>query len=152
MKKSTATTIELSENHRRSISITLQLVDQALCEWNDRASGHLRSGVIYREEDTFSPTQKTKLREKIATIRELLVRLRDDLRLQPNVLATSQSMVGHSSVLWEMLVDLDSRSLRAYGKVPEELARYIDPIAQELATEMNAITHLFSQPTAATSL
>ena len=31
--------IELSENHRRSISITLQLVDQALCEWDDWTNG-----------------------------------------------------------------------------------------------------------------
>ncbi len=35
MKKKQMASIELSENHRGSISITLQLVDQALCEWDD---------------------------------------------------------------------------------------------------------------------
>lgn len=146
MKKSTAATIELSENHRRSISITLQLVDKTLCEWDDWANGHLRSGVMYREQDTFSPTQKVKLREKIAAIRALMMRMRDDLQLPPSVVVTSQPIVGHSSVLWEMLVDLDSRSLRAYGEVPEDVARYVDPMGQQLAAEMTAIAHLFSQP------
>jgi hypothetical protein len=146
VKKSTAAAIDLSENHRRSISITLQIVDKTLCEWEEWSNGHLRSGVMYREQDTLSLTQKIKLREKIATIRELMVRMRDDLQLPPSVVATSQPIMGHSSLLWEMLVDLDSRSLRAYGKISDDLARYVDPIGQALAAEMIAMTHLFSQP------
>jgi hypothetical protein len=147
MMKSIVPSIELSENHRRSISITLQLVDKALCEWNDWANGHLRSGVMYREEDSFSPTEKIKLREKIAAIRELLVRLRDDLQLKPQVAPTSQSIVGHASVLWEMLTDLNSRGLKGHGKTPDSLAPYLDPIGEVLCEEINAIARLFSQPT-----
>jgi hypothetical protein len=30
----TSRSMELSDNHRRSISIVLQLVDKALCEWD----------------------------------------------------------------------------------------------------------------------
>jgi hypothetical protein len=65
MKKSTGASIELSENHHRSISITLQLVDKALCEWDDWTKGKLRVGVMYRQSDTFSPEQKNELRNKI---------------------------------------------------------------------------------------
>jgi hypothetical protein len=139
--------IELSENHRRSISITLQLVDKALCEWDDWAKGNVRSGVMFREQDMFSPTQKAGLQEKIAAIRELLVRLRDDLHLESKIAPTSQSIVGHAAVLWEMLTDLNSRGLKGHGKVPENLASYLDPIGETLCEEMNAIAHLFSQPT-----
>jgi hypothetical protein len=56
--------IELSENHRRSISITLQLVDKALCEWDDWAKGNVRSGVMFREQDMFSPTKRPDCRKK----------------------------------------------------------------------------------------
>jgi hypothetical protein len=139
---------ELSENHRRSISITLQLVDKTLCQWDDWTKGLLRSGVMYWQQDTFSPAQKDELRTKIVKVRELLVRLRDDLQLNPNVVATSQPMVGQASILWEMLAELDSRSLRAYGKMSEEVSRYLDPIGKQLAEEMNEISRLFSQPNA----
>jgi hypothetical protein len=144
---STRPPIELNANHRRSVSITLQLVDKALCEWDDWTKGHVQSGVMYRQQDTISPTQKNELRSKIAKIRQLIARLRDDLQLQSSVIETSQPIVGQASVLWEMLIDLESRSLQAYGKVPEELARYLDPIAKQLAAEMNEISRLFSRPT-----
>ena len=137
--------IQLSENHRRSISIILQLVDKALCEWDDWATGNVRSGLMFREDDTFSPTQKVGLREKIAAMRKLLLRLRDDLQLEPKVAPTSQSIVGHAGVLWEMLTDLNSRGLRGHGKVPDELSAYLDPIGETLCEEMNAIARLFSQ-------
>jgi exopolyphosphatase/pppGpp-phosphohydrolase len=141
--------MELSENHRRSVSITLQLVDQALCEWDDWTKGQVRSGMMYRQQDTFSPTQKDELHNKITKIRQLIARLRDDLRLEARVVGTSQSIIGQAALLWEMLLELDSRSLQGYGKVSEELARYLDPIANQLAAEMNEISRLFSQPTSA---
>lgn len=138
--------IELSENHRRSISITLQLVDQALCEWDDWANGKLRSGVMYRQVDTLSLTQKRELRDKIGKVRQLMVRLRDDLGLEPKNIPVSQFIIGHASLLWEMLTELNSRGLQAYGKVPEELTRYVDPIGEQLAAEMNETARLFSKP------
>lgn len=44
---------KLDENHRRSISITLQLVDKALCEWDNWTKGQMHSGVMYRQQDSF---------------------------------------------------------------------------------------------------
>jgi hypothetical protein len=75
-----------------------------------------------------------------------MVRLRDDLQLPVNVVATSQLIVGQAAVLWEMLTDLNSVGLMGYGKVPEDLAPYLDPIGETLSDEMNAIARLFSQP------
>jgi hypothetical protein len=149
MKKQAMPLIELSENHRRSISISLQLIDRALCEWDDWTKGKVRAGVMYQQQDTLSPDQKAELRSKITKVRHLMTRLRDDLQLEPSLQATSQSIVGQAALLWEMLTDLDSRGLRGYGKVPDELAQYLDPIGEQLAAEMNEISRLFSQPTSA---
>jgi hypothetical protein len=146
MKTKPIPVIELGENHRRSISITLQLLDKTLSEWDDWANGHLRAGVMFREEDTFSTRQKAAMHDKILAIRELLVRLRHDLQLEPKVAPTSQLIVGHAAVLWEMLTDLNSRGLKGHGKVPDGLASYLDPIGETLCEEINAIAHLFSQP------
>lgn len=143
--KSSVPSIELSGNHRRSISITLQLVDKALCEWEDWASGHVRSGVMYCEKDTFSSTQKSEMRKRIAKIRQSLVRLRDDLQLLTNVVATTEPIIGQAAVLWEMLTELNGRGLQGYGKVAEDLAPYLDPIGETLCEEINAVARLFSQ-------
>ncbi len=139
--------IELSENHRRSVSITLQLVDKTLCQWDDWTNGQVRSGVKYCERDTFSATQRNELRNKIAKIRQLVTRMRADLQLEAAVIATSQSILGQSALLWEMLIELNGASLQGYGKVSEELARYLNPIGEQLGSEMNEISRLFSQPT-----
>ena len=138
-------TIELSENHRRSISITLQLVDKALCEWSDWCDGRVQSGVLFREEDTLSDSQKTELRNQIAAIRQLMLRLRDDLSLSVKTIFTARSVATHSSLLWEMLTELNSRQLQAFGWVPENLGRYLDPVGQQLTQQMNAITALLSE-------
>jgi hypothetical protein len=144
MKKQKMASIELSDNHRRSISITLQLVDQALCEWDDWASGRLQSGIMYRQMDTLSAIEKQQLKNKIANVRELIVRLRDDLDLEPKNVATARSIAGHASLLWEMLTELNSRGLSGYGTVPEELGRYLDPIGEKLTEQMNAIIALLT--------
>lgn len=137
--------IELGKNHRRSISITLQLVDKALCEWDDWAHGKVRSGVMYQQQDTLSQGQKEELQKRIANLRKLIVRLRDDLGLDPVSLATSGSIVGQASLLWEMLAEVESRGLRGYGEVPDQLRRYLDPIADELCFEVNEIARFFSR-------
>jgi hypothetical protein len=148
MKKQKMVAIKLSENHRRSISITLQLVDQALCEWDDWANGRLRSGIMYQQMDTLSAIQKQQLKNKIVNVRQLIMRLRDDLSLKPKNVLTSQFIIGHASLLWEMLSELNGRGLQAYGKVPEELSAYLDPIGEKLAQGINAIARTFSQSTA----
>src|SRR2546426_11060841 len=104
-------------------------MDKALCEWDNWAKGQVQSGVMYRQQDTFSPAQKSELRSKIVKIRQLMARLRDDLQLEIRVVATAQSIVGQAARLWEMVIELDSRSLRGYGRVPDELAQNLDPIA-----------------------
>jgi hypothetical protein len=139
--------IKLSENHRRSISVSLQLLDQALCEWDDWSKGRVRKGVIYPQEDTFSSQEKNELQCRIANVRHLILRLRDDLQLDAKIVATSQSIVGQAAVLWEMLTGLNTQGLQGYGRVPEDLSRYLDPIGDKLAEEMNEVAKLFSQPT-----
>lgn len=145
MTEPTVTRVKLSTNHRRSISASLHLTDKALCTWDAWATGDVPAGVMYQQRDTLSAVQKRELRTKIKQARELIVRLRDDLQLQPSTPTTPQLLAGQATVLWEMLCDLNSRSLRGYGNVPDDLARYLDPIAEKLLAEMNKISGLFSQ-------
>lgn len=99
---------------------------------------------MYEQRDTLSRVQKTKLLQSIAAIRELIVRMRDDLRLVPDIPSTPQLIVGQATVLWEMLAELNGNSLHGYGQVSTELANYIDPKGAELSKAVNQIASLFS--------
>lgn len=137
----------LSDNHRRSISVSLRLLDKAICEWERWARGEVSSGVLYQQRDTLSPGEKKQLQLHIANVRQFIVQLRRDLDLEPEITATSQLIIGQANVLWEMLAELNSRSLTGYGKVPADLANYIDPIGEELTAQMYQISSLFSRET-----
>jgi hypothetical protein len=78
----------------------------------------------------------------MSVVRELILQLRDDLQLQPSKPAASRLIVGQATVLWEMLAELNGRSLQGYGQ-PEELQRYLDPIGEKLASEMYEISIMF---------
>ena len=53
-------------------------------------------------------------------------------------------MVGGATVLWEMLCELNSTSLRGYGEVSAELAQYLDPLGETLTQQMYEIARLVS--------
>ena len=102
---------------------------------------------MYQQVDTLSENQKGELQNKIKNIRQLLAQLRQELNLDPKVIQTGHSIASHSSLLWEMLTELNSRGLQAYGTVPPDLTRYLDPIGESLTEQMSAIGALLSQPT-----
>jgi hypothetical protein len=147
VKHSTRVPIALSDNHRRSISVSLHLLDKQVCQWERWVSRDFAPGVMYQQQNTLSASQKTQLRARIAKLRELVVRLRDDLELEPDTPTTAQLFVGQATILWEMLAELNSSSLHGYGAVSPELAAYIDPLGEDLAREMQEISRLFSQST-----
>ena len=72
--------------------------------------------------------------------------LRDELQLVPGAPGTAQLILGQATILWEMLAELNSSSLRGYGEVSPELAQYLDPLGASLTQQMQAITALFSEP------
>lgn len=136
---------ELKNNHKRSISISLHLLDKQLCQWEQWISGPISQGVMYEQRDTLSAAEKKELRTRIKDLRKLIVRLRDDLNLTPESAGTARSIVGQATVLWEMLAELNSSSLQGYGTVSPQLAAYIDPIGESLTQQMHEISRLFSQ-------
>jgi hypothetical protein len=69
----------IGANHKRTISISLHLVDQRLCEWEQRLEGHLEKGVMYQLQDDIAPAQRKELRRRIAETRERLDSLRKKL-------------------------------------------------------------------------
>jgi len=136
--------VSLSANHRRSISVSLHLLDKGLSQWEQWLEGSLAPGPMYQQQDTLSDKQKKELRRHIKELRVVMTRLRDDLGLVPARPGTAKLITGQATILWEMLAELNSPSLRGYGEVSPELAQYLDPIGESLTQQMHEITALFS--------
>ncbi|MFN2541131.1 MAG: hypothetical protein ABR514_03040 [Chthoniobacterales bacterium] len=139
--------LSFGENHLRTIMISLRFLDKTLCEWERWARGEVPHGVMYQPRDTLSADQKKKLLTEITGARELIARVRGDLKLVPETVSSSRLIVGQATVLWEMLADLNGRSLGAYGAVSPEVANYIDPVGDQLTETMKRVSALLSRPT-----
>jgi len=137
--------IPLNENHRRSIAISLQLLDKQLCQWEEWLQGHVSRGVMYQQQNRLSAREQTEPSRHIEELRQWMIRLRDDLQLSSTKPRTAPIIVGQATVLWEMLAELNSNSLQGYGAVPQELANYLDPIGKKLAAQMQEVSMMFSR-------
>jgi hypothetical protein len=138
------TRVNLSENHKRSISTSLHLLDKQLCQWEQWINSPPKPGVMYQQQDTLSAEQKRELQCRIAQLRHEILRARDELKLTPARPDTSSLIAGDANVLWEMLCELNGTSLQGYGEVPAELAQYLNPIGKALTEQMYEISKFFS--------
>ena len=100
---------------------------------------------MYQQQDTLSVTQKKRLRQKSSMVRQLILRLRDDLQLEPTRPASSRMVAGPVHHPLGNAGRAQQPFLEGYGQVPEELAHYLDPIGEKLTAEMNEISLMFSR-------
>ncbi|MCL6629991.1 MAG: HEAT repeat domain-containing protein [Armatimonadetes bacterium] len=124
--------IEISEAHKRGITVTLTLVDRTLCEVEEWAKGRQVDSIFFREHNSLSFHQRERILSEIVRIRSVLEELRLVLRLEPSVEEAESAIRSMCAGLWEHLVELKAKYLRRYGEVPPDLAECLDPRADEL--------------------
>jgi hypothetical protein len=122
----------LSKSHKRGISTTLQILDEALCEMEQWANGRQVESVLYRERNDLTGRQRAALLREIAGMRDVLRQLRDELDIEPAVQSARSAIRGRCSMLWEHIVELKAKHLRRYGEVPAEAAEHLDARADLL--------------------
>jgi hypothetical protein len=134
----------IGKNHRRGVSTTLALVDEALCEFEHWAEGREARSVLYREHNNLSPAQRKSLLAEVSKMRAVIGELRDALGLEAAGQEAAQSIWGRCSALREHLVELTGRHLRRYGKPAPGLADYLDPRVDELLRRLDRVSSLVS--------
>lgn len=137
-----ASRIPISDNHRRAIGVTVALLDQMLCEFEDwLARPGIRSVGYEREKDVPAAVRRA-LEEEFAAVRKILEQMKRTLGLQPRKERVATMIWSRSASFWETLIETDSQHLRAYGPVPTKLAQYLDPRIQELCEHVRRIGDL----------
>ena len=129
----------IGDKHRRGISITLVLLDQALCEFEQWARGRQAQSVLYEETNDLSPGQRERVLAEVAEIRVVLRELRDTLRLEGEIQSAAGAIWRASLGLWEHLAELEGKHLKRYGTPPAGLAEYLKPMVQQLEAGLERI-------------
>lgn len=124
--------MRLSKPHKRGVSTTLQMLDEALCEMEQWANGRQIESILYKERNDLTTDQRAALLHEIAGMRDVLRELAEDLGIEPAVAEARSAIRSKCSILWENIVELKSRGLQRYGEVPADLAEHIDPKADLL--------------------
>ena len=129
----------LNENHKRSISVTLCLLDEMLCEFEEQARGRQWRSAFYEERNDLSRQQRKELLSVISRMRGVMEEVKKTLGLAMRVQGVSRGIWGRSMSFWENLVETQSRHLRRYGEMPDGFGAYLDPRMDDLIGHLNEI-------------
>jgi hypothetical protein len=124
------------------MAATLTMLDESLCSFDRWARGHAARGVLYEEDNDLSPEVRRRLRGEISGLRSLLRETRNELGLQPERQTASHLIWIACSMLWEHLVELECRYLKAYGSVPADLAGAHDARMRDITRRLDQISKL----------
>ena len=117
--------IPLSENHNRSVSASLYMVERLINELeNDlnHPSDMILSQVVYDVEDK----DKEHFLAIIREIKEHIRMLSEKYNLRTRELLFSQLLQAKKSGIWVILCDTTSQRLKGYGTFPKEYAEEFD--------------------------
>jgi len=131
--------MSLNNAQKRTVSVTMKLVDQALnrCERLLKQGGE--QGLLYTIEDHLSAPQKDELLRCNQEMRHILQRLHAQFQFTRHVSTVRQQMGGELSYLWTILEECSSHRLRGYGPVAESLKTDLDPLLVPLIILIQAM-------------
>ncbi|OQB39917.1 MAG: hypothetical protein BWY06_01420 [Candidatus Latescibacteria bacterium ADurb.Bin168] len=122
--------IPLSENHRRIVGSSLRYAEDQIL-FCRRLLTETSENRMTRFADEYSDDQIRALVELCDELHEKLVSFADRAGVSPAERSVSRHVSGIMSSIWETLEDLRPRKLRAYGDVPADAARELEPIVED---------------------
>ncbi|MCM8756958.1 MAG: hypothetical protein NC823_00570 [Candidatus Omnitrophica bacterium] len=132
-------TLKVSDNQRRTISTTLIMLDEMLCEFDRIAAGQETRSIMYAEKNSLSAKQKAQLRGIMTTMREIIRQIKERLSLETEEVNLANRIWSSASAFWEVLIETKSERLKGYGTITPSLADFINPKIDELIKHLTGI-------------
>jgi hypothetical protein len=120
-----ATTL-LNERQHRALSTRLALLDRQLYDAERLVRGELGSGSMFESSTDLSIEETEALRRLLAEARNIVRNLRDHFALAPQREDVRHWLLGHFSILWNILQDSHAEKLKGFGEVARDLEPQLD--------------------------
>ena len=112
--------VNLSPNHKRSMSSSIQLVEKLVDEVETLISNQKRLETQTVERDLPDDEKETVLKA-IQEIKEAVKRLTEKYDLKKQVISESRFLDSRKTKAWEILHNSEAKRMDAFGKFPENI-------------------------------
>ncbi len=122
--------IPLSENHRRILGSSLRYAEDQIL-FCRRLLTETSDNRMTRFADEYTDEQIRELVEMCDKLHAKIIDFANRAGVSPAERSVARHVSGTMSSVWETLEDLRPKRLKAYGVVPEEAARNIEPFVED---------------------
>lgn len=122
---------KLTENHRRSLTSALMMVEQMMIEMKDALLISYDACCLEIEKD-ISEKDKNYDLEIINKALEQICKLADKYETEKRKQSLKRIVNAKKTKSWEILCDMKSRKQKGFGEFPKELIKEYDSDIEEL--------------------
>ncbi len=131
--------MDLPPNHRRSLSVTANVVEESLEELERILATPGMQGASYRITPSYTAEERQVMLGLIRKVRAANAEMVGALGLEPRAVLESQILRGQLTHLWTVLVDSRSDGMKGFGKLPAPAARAVDHHVNRLLADLQAL-------------
>jgi len=127
----------LNENHERTISATLSLIEKDLI----LIEMYIKStpcGRMYKVINKLTPAEERQVLSIIKELKDCIREFADFFNLQPLEENISGIIQGNSAIYWANLCDMEPRKLKKYGQVGTDVTDALSHFIERLKKLLNA--------------
>jgi hypothetical protein len=132
----------LNEYQRRSLKVTLSIVEKSLRDIEKILNENDHKGVLYTFSNNIPPTAKEKVLLLISKVYRTIKNVAEKFNLGKESKYANREAFAKLPHCWEMLEDTKAKKLKRYGDVPAGLDNVLNPeldIIIKFITEMEYI-------------
>jgi TIR domain len=130
----------LPENHRRSLSSTLMIVEQLLIDIEDLTTNRYKPCCIEIKNDISTDIIKKNL-SAIEESRKLICNLAEKYNTDKTVQSLQRIVNAKKTKIWEILCDSKAKRLKGFGEFPPKLVIEFDNDIDELMATADRIKY-----------
>lgn len=132
------TKIKLSENHKRSLSGSMYIVEKLADEF-ERELKYKTDLSMLNLAENLSAEEEEKYMASIGLIKEYVAYMKKKYSLTPTKMVYSRVINARRTKMWQILCDTKSKRMRGYGKFPDELSKEYDADIDKLLSIISEI-------------
>jgi hypothetical protein len=131
--------MEIPNNHKAYISVSMQAFENVLCELEDTISSPAENKVLTETVNNLLSWERALILKHIEELKELINHLAQNLGLNRRKEEVRNVVLGAMTIELANLEELKSKRLRRYGEVPYSLQEFLDPQVDKTMSIINEI-------------